>query len=129
MKSSILTHPIHLGLGATAIAQPPFVGMEWYEAYAERAVADGAEGQLVSAYDFAEPWPMWEMHPHGDEVVLCLSSVVTLHQERDGGVEKITLHAGEFAINSAGVWHTADVAEPTRVLFITAGMDTQHRPR
>ena len=27
---------IHLGLGATAVPQPPFDGLEWYEAYGER---------------------------------------------------------------------------------------------
>ncbi len=27
---NLLENPLHLGLGATAIAQPPFTGMEWY---------------------------------------------------------------------------------------------------
>ena len=54
---------IHLGLGATAVPQPPFDGMEWYGAYGERHGADGREGRLVSQYTFTEDWPGWEMHP------------------------------------------------------------------
>jgi quercetin dioxygenase-like cupin family protein len=41
----------------------------------------------------------------------------------------ITLAAGDYAINPPGVWHTADVASPATVLFITSGVGTQHRPR
>lgn len=60
---------IHLGLGATAIAQPPFDGMEWYQAYGERYdEADGAEQRLISMYTFTEGWTSWEMHPLGEEV-------------------------------------------------------------
>jgi hypothetical protein len=48
-------------------------------------------------------------------------------------VRKYSIHvelgAGEYAINEPGVWHTADVEKETTVLFITAGMGTQHRQR
>ena len=44
MPENLFTHPIHLGLGAKALAQPAFTGMEWYEAYSVRHAADGAEG-------------------------------------------------------------------------------------
>ena len=40
---ALAEYPIHLGLGATAKAQPPFTGMEWYEEYGERNAADGIE--------------------------------------------------------------------------------------
>ncbi|MCL4671907.1 MAG: cupin, partial [Sphingomonadaceae bacterium] len=62
---------IHLGLGATAVPQPPFDGMEWYGSYSVRHGADGAEGRLVSQYTFTESWSSWEMHPAGPEVVIC----------------------------------------------------------
>jgi hypothetical protein len=45
---------VHLGLGATAVPQPPFEGMEWYQAYGERHGADGREGRLVSQHSFTE---------------------------------------------------------------------------
>ena len=121
---------IHLGLGASAVPQPPFDGMAWYEGYGTRHGGDGAEGRLVSMYDFAERWDSWEMHPAGSEVVICTAGSITLIQEfPDGRVERAALTAGEYAINPAGVWHTADVGEAATAIFITAGEGTQHRPR
>lgn len=104
--------------------------MEWYDAYVARHVADGAEGRLVTMHTFTEPWTMWEMHPLGCEVVLCIAGAMTLHQESaDGSVQSVLLNAGQYAINAAGVWHTADVSGKATALFITAGVGTQHRPR
>lgn len=128
--SDLRTHPIHLGLGGSVAAQPAFAGMAWYQAYAARTAADGAEGRLVSLFDFAESWDSWEMHPVGDELVVCLDGAITLIQELpDGRFHSAMLRPFEYAINPAGTWHTADVAEPAKALFITAGQDTQHRPR
>lgn len=67
---------IHVGLGATAVPQPPFDGMKWYGRY-----------------------------------------------------ERTELGAGEYAINPPGVWHIADGAEHATAIFITAGEETEHRPR
>jgi len=121
---------IHLGLGATAEPQPPFAGMEWYEAYGARHGSDGAEGRLVSQHTFTEGWPTWEMHPKGAEVVICTDGSMVLTQEfPDGRIETVTLSAGEYAINPPGVWHIADVEESATAVFITAGEGTEHRPR
>ena len=128
--SDLRTHPVHLGLGGSAAAQPAFVGMEWYEAYAQRTAVDGADGRLVSLYEFESDWGAWEMHPAGDELVVCLEGTITLIQDlADGSFHSAALSACEYAINPAGTWHTADVASRAKVLFITAGQDTQHRPR
>ncbi len=127
---NIFEQPIHLGLGAKAETQPAMTGMEWYEAYAERTAGDGAEGRLVSCYTFAESWDSWEMHPKGDEAVICMAGEITLHQEMaDGTTAKVTLGPGEYAINPPGCWHTADVENEATALFITAGQGTEHRPR
>lgn len=121
---------IHLGLGATAVTQPPFDGMAWYQGYGERHGGDGAEGRLVSQYDFGESWDSWEMHPAGSEVVICTAGAMILTQEfPDGRVATVELAAGDYAINPPGVWHTADLSEPATAIFITAGEGTQHRPR
>ena len=121
---------VHLGLGASAIAQPPFTGLDWYPGYAERTAADGAEGRLVSLYTFVEPWQSWEMHPEGAEVVICVAGEMTLIQEAaDGALRRIPLKSGEYAINAPGVWHTADVTNEATAVFITAGAGTEHRPR
>ncbi|RVU36468.1 cupin [Hwanghaeella grinnelliae] len=128
---TLSTHPIHLGLGATAVAEPEFTGdLAWYEGYMERHATDGAEARIVAMHSFAEPWAMWEMHPEGSEVVLCTAGSITLHQEYpDGRTESVPLGPGEYAINEPGVWHTADVEGEATAIFITAGKNTQHRPR
>lgn len=131
MSNPNLNHAfIHLGLGATAVPQPPFSGLEWYAGYGARHGADGNEGRLVSLYTFAEPWDSWEMHPEGSEVVLCIAGEMTLIQEfPDGREARVTLGPHEYAINEPGVWHTADVEGSATAVFITAGIGTQHRPR
>lgn len=123
--------PIHLGLGARAVPQPAFTGsMEWYADYVARNADDGREGRQVTTHRFTESWDSWEVHPEGDEVVLCLSGTICLLQElADGPPAQVTLGPGDFAINPPGVWHTADIADEACVLFITAGWETRHRPR
>lgn len=104
--------------------------MQWYEDYAARTAQDGAGGRLVSLHRFSESWDSWEMHPLGDEVVLCLSGQMTLYQEHaDGSTAVVTLGPQEYAINPPGTWHTADVEGETVALFITAGEGTKHKPR
>ena len=127
---SLIENPLHLGLGATAIPQPPYTGIDWYQGYDERNGHDGAEGRLVSMHRFSESWDSWEMHPLGDEVVLCLAGSMTLHQEHADGTEAtVRLGPNDYAVNPPGTWHTADVSEETLALFITAGAGTEHRPR
>ncbi len=127
---NIFTHPVHLGRGATALAEPEFTGMEWYAGYAARHAGDGVDGRLVGMHSFTEDWSSWERHPHGHEVVLCISGALTLHQEfADGGTASIRIGPGEYAINPPGAWHTADVEGEATALFITAGLGTDHRPR
>lgn len=122
--------PLHLGLGATAVPQPPFTGMEWYQAYGDRHDGDGAEGRLVSMHTFTGSWDSWEMHPLGDAVVLCLEGTITLRQEHaDGTTARVTIAPGEYAINPPGTWHIADIEGRATALFITAGLGTEHRPR
>ncbi len=124
-------NPIHLGPAGKAEVEPEFTGdMAWYEAYLARHADEGAEGRLVSLFTFSEPWPMWEMHPNGDEVILCVSGAMTLIQEAsDGSATPIDLMPGDCAINPAGTWHTADAGSGTTALFITTGKGTQHRAR
>ena len=129
--TDITRHPIHLGLNASATIQPEFTGaMDWYQDYAARHAADGAEGRLVGMHSFTQSWDIWEMHPNGSEVVICIAGAFRLLQEQPDGTTTTTeLAAGEYAINEAGIWHTAEVDNKVTVLFITAGEGTQHRPR
>ena len=120
---------IHLGLGATSTTEPPFTGMEWFADYTKRHEGDGKEGRLVTVGTFSESLDSWEMHPHGTEVVLCLEGEATLIHEVDGGTQSTTLGPQKYAINPPGVWHTIDVTGEAKMLFITAGFGTQHKPR
>jgi mannose-6-phosphate isomerase-like protein (cupin superfamily) len=127
---SLYDFPIHLGLGARAVAEPQFTGADWYEGYAERHADDMDEGRLVSLFRFEESWDSWEMHPAGDEVVCVVQGHLTLHQELpDGSRQSHDLGPGEYAINPPGTWHTADAEGPVVALFITVGKGTAHRPR
>lgn len=130
-KARLDQNPIHLGLDARASEEPAFDGnMAWYGTYVQRHAADGREGRLVTQHTFTESWPSWEMHPEGDEVVLCLAGEMHLHQQQaDGTLNTVVLLPGEYAINPPGVWHTADVTGPTTALFITAGWGTEGRAR
>lgn len=127
---SLSTNPLHIAHGH-ATAQPEFAGgMEWYMAYGDRHDADGPTGMLVSQFTFTENWDSWEMHPVGDEVVLCLSGEITLHRKHgDGATDSVTLTAGRYAINPPGCWHTADIAAAATCLFMTTGRGTEHRLR
>jgi quercetin dioxygenase-like cupin family protein len=69
------------------------------------------------------------MHPKGAEIVLCVSGRMVLHQETPEGTRTIALEPGQYAINEAGVWHTADIEGTATALFITTGLGTEHKPR
>jgi quercetin dioxygenase-like cupin family protein len=129
MPADLARFPIHLGRGASAVAEPEFTGIEWYGAYLQRHASDGDEGRLVSQFSFDAPWDTWEVHPRGHEVVICTAGEITLVQEMDGKEVRTTLRPGEYAINPPGVWHTADVTAPATAVFITAGAGTEGRPR
>ncbi len=127
---NLSTHPIHLGLGATAVVEPVFTGdMAWYGGYVERHEADGTEARLVSMGEHNGAWDMWEMHPNGAEVVLCTVGTLSLTQELPEGDVTTVLRAGEYIVNPPGVWHTANDGSAGTALFITAGVGTEHRPR
>jgi uncharacterized cupin superfamily protein len=129
MPRKLSQHPVHLGLGASAVVEPAFSGMDWYQDYSARHADDGREGRLVSMHAFDGPWDSWEMHPEGSELVVCTDGEMTLVQEVEGQEIRTNLRAGEYAINDAGVWHTADVREHATALFVTAGIGTQIRAR
>ena len=70
------------------------------------------------------------MHPRGAEVVICTEGEMVLTQEfPDGRIERLTLAAGQYAINPPGVWHIADIEDRAAAVFITAGEGTEVRPR
>jgi mannose-6-phosphate isomerase-like protein (cupin superfamily) len=88
------------------------------------------EGRMVSIFTSESDWPNWEMHPEGDELVYLLSGRMTLILEgKDAPHRGVDLVVGQGVLVPRGTWHTADVAEPGKALFITPGKGTQGRPR
>jgi mannose-6-phosphate isomerase-like protein (cupin superfamily) len=85
-------------------------------------------GWLVSEYLFERDWPTWEMHPHADEFVYLLSGAAMLHLEEADGVRVVALSGSGAVIVPRGVWHTAKLTAPSRMLHITRGEGTQTRP-
>jgi quercetin dioxygenase-like cupin family protein len=121
---------VHLGLGATATPLPDFEwSPEYLAAYGERFASDGDEGRLVLLDHQNASWTSWERHPAGEELVVLVSGRVDLIQEIDGEHRVVELRPGQAAINPPGVWHTADVHEPSSALFVTPGRGTENRPR
>ena len=85
--------------------------------------------ELIACHDFEADWPSWEIHPYGDEVVILLSGSVTFVLQREQGEELVALNdKGAYVIVPKNTWHTARIAKSARMLFITPGEGTQHKP-
>ena len=83
---------------------------------------------LVAAHEFSSDWNTWEIHPHGDEIVLLLSGEMTFLIKLPDGQKSVTLKEPcSYLIVPRGVWHTASTAVKSKVLFITPGEGTQNK--
>jgi mannose-6-phosphate isomerase-like protein (cupin superfamily) len=86
------------------------------------------KGRLLAALPMGADWTHWEMHPAGDEILFMLEGKATFVLELSDGLKEIALGAGRLLVIPQGVWHTAKVSQPGRLMAITAGLRTQHRP-
>jgi mannose-6-phosphate isomerase-like protein (cupin superfamily) len=91
--------------------------------------ADLRRGRLVTSFDQAADWTVWEMHPEDEEIIVQVSGETTFHLDVDGVVTQVPTGPGEVVVVPRGTWHTADVRQPGRILVITWGEGTAHRPR
>ncbi|MEZ5570385.1 MAG: cupin domain-containing protein [Halioglobus sp.] len=83
--------------------------------------------ELIALHAFHEDWPSWEIHPHGDEVVVLLSGSATFVLKLADGDELVVLsNPGDTVIVPKNTWHTAKIAESASVLFITPGEGTRN---
>ena len=117
----------YLLLAATGEAEPVPGG----DAFWSRPKAElDALGRrwLVSEFECSADWPTWEMHPEGDEFVYLLSGEATMVLEGPAGPTRVPLRGRAAIVVPRGVWHTAEVTAPSRMLFVTLGAGTQHRP-
>lgn len=86
-------------------------------------------GRLITFFEFDTDWDSWEVHPAGEEVVCLLTGAVDFVLELPEGHATVELREpGAFLLVPRGTWHTARVQERSRVMFITPGEGTEHRP-
>lgn len=84
---------------------------------------------LISCYEFDDDWSSWERHPHGDEVVVLLSGAATFVLQCEDGVKSLHLEQeGAYVIIPKNVWHTVQTGVKTKILFVTPGEGTEHKP-
>jgi len=93
-----------------------------------RQLMGSEKGRLLSMLSMNADWQNWEMHPAGDEILFMLEGNATFVLELASGLREVVLSAGRLLVMPKGTWHTARVGEPSRLLAITAGQGTQHRP-
>jgi mannose-6-phosphate isomerase-like protein (cupin superfamily) len=106
----------------------PLPGGDAFWALPDTELATTGAGWLVSEFLFASDWPSWEMHPDADEFVYLISGDAVLHLEHADGVKVVALSGSGAVIVPRGVWHTAKISAPSRMLHVTRGSGTQVRP-
>lgn len=83
---------------------------------------------LMTASTSDGDWPHWEMHPHGEEVVLLVSGSMDFELEVDGERTTVQLrNPCDYVLVPRGAWHIARNAQAAQLVVLTAGEGTQHR--
>lgn len=90
---------------------------------------DLLDGRLVMRFTFDGDWPTWEVHPHGDELIVVTEGAMVLRIEHEDREERVELGVGDTAVVPRGRWHTGDVADRCVAIFATPGRGTQNRDR
>jgi hypothetical protein len=83
---------------------------------------------LVGVYPQTGDWGHWEMHPKGHEVLVMLDARLEITLDKDGVLSTLVADPGSTVVVPPGAWHRARVLQPGRMLGVTFGEGTQHRP-
>jgi mannose-6-phosphate isomerase-like protein (cupin superfamily) len=84
---------------------------------------------MISASQGSGDWKRWEMHPAGAEVLVILEGAPRIWLDHpDGRLEAIAAHLGSTGIVPKGAWHRMEGEQPYKILYITYGAGTTHRP-
>jgi mannose-6-phosphate isomerase-like protein (cupin superfamily) len=81
---------------------------------------------LVGIFAGDGPWPHWEVHPNGAELLVLLEGAMTMLFHEDGAERELAAEAGEAILVPQGVLHRAISHDPCRFLAITYGAGTDH---
>jgi len=90
--------------------------------------ADLKDGRLVGVTPQTEDWPIWERHPAGEEILIMLSGEMDIVLETGRGDRRTRLRAGQSLVVPRGAWHRGLARKPGKLMFITPGAGTEHRP-
>lgn len=117
-----------LRLRSDASVEPLPVDDTFWQKISTGQLGDFHNEYLVTTHAYGSDWPMWEMHPNGDEIVCLLSGSATFILETQAGPKQVELNEMcSYVVVPKGTWHTSKTTVPCRMLFITAGEGTQHR--
>jgi mannose-6-phosphate isomerase-like protein (cupin superfamily) len=119
----------YLRLGNDASIEPLPVGNDFWQRIMNGALGTFHHEYLATTFAYHCDWPHWEMHPNGDEIVCLIQGRATMVLEIDGRERLIELvETCSYVRLPRGTWHTGRTREHCRMLFITAGEGTEHRP-
>lgn len=128
MKPLDLLHDaVHLAGDRGLVAVPGF-NFD-YDGYVAKHCTAAAPGRLTHLATSKEHWPVWEVHPAGDELVVIVSGRAEFIQDVGGELRSVVVGPNQAIINPAGVPHTANVIEPFTAFYVTPAIGTEHRPR
>ena len=116
---------IHLDVDGTATSTP---GGNEFWSLPKKEIERYGRGWLISEYEFKDDWTTWEMHPHADEYVYLLSGDIELLLDEPEGIRVVAIHDRGAVVIPRGIWHTAKVRSPCRMLHVTMGEGTEIRP-
>lgn len=71
-------------------------------------------------------YPAWEMHPEGDELLICAFGSLAVEFRNEGIERTAPLPLRSAFIVPVGVWHRLIVHEPSVLIAITPGHNTVH---
>jgi mannose-6-phosphate isomerase-like protein (cupin superfamily) len=92
------------------------------------SVPELRDGRIACVFTYDASWTWWERHPVGVELVFVLGGAAVFHLRDAAGERTVALTVGEGLLVPEMVWHRADVAEPTTMLFVTPSpARTEHR--
>jgi len=93
-----------------------------------RRLIGSEHGRLLTVLMMNADWTNWEMHPVGDELLFMLEGSATFLLDLPDGVREVEFNSGRLLVIPRGVWHTAKMSGSARLLAITMGHGTQHKP-
>jgi mannose-6-phosphate isomerase-like protein (cupin superfamily) len=88
------------------------------------------DGRTLALYHVNDPddvhYPVWEMHPEGDELLILASGSLSVEFRRGEMERTAPLPPQAAFIVPAGIWHRLIVHEPSVLIAITTRRNTVH---